>query len=322
MARWTPSAARRRVSIRSVGREPARRRAGRCAAWKSSGVYSTDPVTVSSLRMIRMRVELGPGHAGAGEDEAPPSAELARAPSSWRRPGRSTRSPRRTGASTRSIGSAGSAERVRARPTVAPDRRGQRAAGARGGSLTVMSSTPSARRTATVSRPIGPAAGDERPGRRAAARDRRTPRRATATGSASAAVRRSSAVGERVEPRRPRALVAWRRRPDYGADPGYVAVDAQVGPPRPARLAAAAPAARARRRPGRRRDQPLDAGPGLRRSTPEYSWPCTEPGVPQPSITKWRSLPQIPQWLISTSTSPDAGTGTATERTATFPCPS
>src|SRR5580700_2554961 len=68
-------------------------------------------------------------------------------------------------------------------------------------------------------------------------------------------------------------------------------------------------------------DQPATADP-VSTMTPEYSWPWTDPGADHPSMTKCRSLPQIPQWLISTSTSPDDGDGTGRERTATFPSPS
>src|SRR5205807_87037 len=42
-------------------------------------------------------------------------------------------------------------------------------------------------------------------------------------------------------------------------------------------------------------------------------WPGTLPGRPHPSRTRWRSVPQMPQWLTSRSTSrgPTSGTGSS-----------
>ena len=62
--------------------------------------------------------------------------------------------------------------------------------------------------------------------------------------------------------------------------------------------------------------QPLTSAPRAA-TVPEYSCPSMTPARPPHSRRKWRSEPQIPQWLTSRSSSPGPGCGVGRSSTAT-----
>ena len=125
------------------------------------------------------------------------------------------------------------------------------------------------------------------------------PCKATASGSASAASRKLTPSGIRSTPS------SWEATNSANAPS---ACTLMPGVFRPAQREGR-PARHASHSPHRGDGPPTTASPTAQRVTsspiattrPDHSCPSTEPGWPQPSRTKWMSLPQIPQWLTSSS---------------------
>ena len=267
-----------------------------------------------------VRVELRAAPFPRRRARASRRASAARAPTPGRGRCPSTRARRRTArrrsrtASPASSSSAGSTVRA---PSFSHSAR--RLAF---GSLTTMSSTPSAFSAATDRNPIGPppVTSQRVPGRAPPAWV--MPCSATASGSVSAACLRRERVGDAQRLGGAHGLVARER-----ALPGAaVAADASRAR-RTATVAVreavlALPAARRRAADGPVADRPARRPPAPTAATvPEYSWPSITPARPPHSRRKCRSEPQIPQWLTSSSSSPGPGSGVGRSSTATSRSP-
>ena len=249
---------------------------------KPSASYTNAPVITSSLSRMRFGSNRGARDARADEHERARRASAARAPLPSPRRCPSTRARRRT---ARRRGRAASPA-SRARRVRRCARRAARTArgGVACGSLTTMSSTPSAFSAATDRKPIGPppVTSQRVPGR--APPPRVMPCSATASGSAERGVLRATRCVGDAQQLRPRDRpcsrrtrpASRRRRRRRGPRSAH-----SDGRPRQAVLALAAPRRLARRRPGRRRSS-RSRRRRPRRPCPLYSWPSIAPVAAAP----------------------------------------
>ncbi len=191
------------------------------------------------------------------------------------------------------------------------------------GSLTVRSFTPRAASATSVSAPIGPVPLTRTRGGLAPPSSAEMPLSviawsATASGSHRAASRTPISSGSRTSCDAS-TRVYWANAPCHSRP-------AKVGSSthRPGRWA----------RQGSHAPQPGSGPPTTRSPTvqsetsepsaamrPAYSCPPIDSGRAQPSITMWRSVPQIPQWLTSISASRGPSSGSARSSTAMVRAP-